>query len=76
VLLIPYKVGENMETIGDALPKEIERVQEIIKVYEEIPAGKIAAEMMKQDIKKAHEAMISGDLTAMIAAYQSLQEYE
>lgn len=65
-----------MDTLADALPREIERVQEIIKVYETIPEGAIAAAMMKQDIKRAHEAMMSGDLAGMISAHQALKEYE
>lgn len=65
-----------METLADALPKEIERVQEIIKEYESIPAGHLAASLMKADIKRAHEAMMSGDLPGMLAAYQALKEYE
>ncbi|PZD95221.1 hypothetical protein DNH61_11720 [Paenibacillus sambharensis] len=65
-----------METLGDALPKEIERVQEIIREYEKIPAGHLAAEMMKADVKRAQEAMMSGDLAGMLAAYQALKEYE
>jgi hypothetical protein len=65
-----------MDTLADALPREIERVQEIIKVYEETPAGHLAAAMMRADIKRAHEAMMSGDLAGMISAYQALKEYE
>lgn len=65
-----------MDTLAGALPREIERVQEIIKVYEETPAGHIAASFMRQDIKRAHEAMMSGDLAGMIAAHQALKEYE
>jgi hypothetical protein len=65
-----------MDTLADALPREIERVQEIIKEYESVPGGEIAAMMMRQDIRKAHEAMMSGDLVGMIAAYKELKEYK
>jgi len=65
-----------VETIADALPKEIERVQEIIREYESIPSGFLAASLMKADVSKAHDAMMSGDLAAMIAAYQALKEYQ
>ena len=65
-----------MDTLGDVLPREIERVQKIIKIYEETPAGHLVAAMMKQDIKRAHEAMMSGDITGMISACQTLKEYE
>lgn len=65
-----------MDTLADALPREIERVQEIIREYETTPNGHIAASFMKQDIKKAHDAMMSGDLPGMLAAYESLKGYE
>lgn len=64
-----------METLAESLPKEIERVQEIIKEYEQVPMGHIAAALMKYDIKKANEAMISGDLVGMIQAHQALKDY-
>lgn len=62
-------------TLGEALPKEIERVQEMIPAYESAPLGFIAAGFMKADIQRAHRAMIEGDLPTMIAVYQSLKEY-
>jgi hypothetical protein len=65
-----------MGSLGEALPQEIARVQELIKDYESVPMGHIAAGLMKQDIKKAHEAMISGDMVGMLAAYQALIDYE
>ena len=64
-----------MKTLGDALPYEIERVQEIIKLYEEVPMGHIAAAIMKQDIQRAHKAMMEEDLVEMIAVYKDLQAY-
>lgn len=63
------------ESLAEALPKEIERVQRLIPLYEEVPYGFIAATIMKEDVKKAHKAMIEGDLPTMIAVYQDLKEY-
>jgi len=65
-------------TLGEALPLEIERVWEIVREYESLPngCGKPAAFIMKQDISKAHKAMIEGDLPGMIAAYQDLKEWK
>jgi hypothetical protein len=65
-----------MNTLADALPKEIERVQEIITEYEMYPGGELAAMIMRQDIRKAHESMMSGDLVGMIASYEALKTYE
>lgn len=65
-----------MDTLADALPREIERVQGIIREYETIPNGHLAAAFMKLDIKKAHDAMMSGDLPGMLAAHEALKGYE
>ena len=65
-----------MDTLGDALPREIERVQELIKEYESVPNGNIAASLMKADIKRANEAMISGDIVGMVSAYSALKDYK
>jgi uncharacterized protein YoaH (UPF0181 family) len=63
------------ETLGDALPKEIERCQELLAQYVEIgPAGQFGAMMIRQDIAAAHKAMIDGDVLAMIRAYKALKE--
>lgn len=65
-----------MSSLGEALPLEIARVQELIKEYESVPMGHIAASLMKEDIKKDHAAMISGDITGMIYAHQALKDYK
>lgn len=63
-------------TLGEALPLEIARVQEMIPEYEAAPMGFIAAGLMKSDIAKAHKAMMEGDLPTMIEAYKDLKEYD
>ena len=65
-----------METLGEALPKEIERVQEIIKLYESIPNGHFAASLMRADIQNAQQAMMEGNLPLMLAIYQDLKEWK
>lgn len=67
-----------METLGDALPKEIARVRdEILPVYLEIgPAGEIAAAMIRADLNAASKAMMEGDVVSMINIYNSLKGYE
>jgi hypothetical protein len=64
------------ESLADALPKEIERVQSLIPIYEEIPTGVFAATMMRQSIKAACNAMMSGDVVGMIRSYEDLKEYK
>lgn len=66
-----------IETLGDALPKEIARVQEVLAQYVAIgPAGQFGAHFIRQDLAAASKAMIEGDVVAMIKAYQKLREIE
>ena len=61
-------------TLGDALPREIERCQELLVAYAEIgPAGAFGAAMIRADIAAAHKAMMEGDCVAMIRAYEALK---
>jgi hypothetical protein len=61
-------------TLGDALPREIERCQELLVAYAEIgPAGAFGAAMIRRDIAAAHKAMMEGDCVAMIRAYEALK---
>lgn len=66
------------ETLGDALPKEMARIRDVVMpAYRDIgPAGLFALIMMQHDLDEAARAMIEGDVVAMIAVYQSLKEYK
>ena len=66
------------ETLGEALPKEIERCQELLAEYRKIPpaSGAFAAAMIEQDIKNAHKAMIEQDLPTMIRVYEALKGWQ
>lgn len=66
-----------METLGDALPKEMARVRdELIPQYQLIgSAGGFALMLMRASLDRAARAMIEGDLPAMIAAYKELQGF-
>jgi hypothetical protein len=49
-----------METLADALPKEMARVREILGYYKEIgPAGMFGAAMIEQDLRAADAAVMS-----------------
>jgi len=64
-------------TLGDMLPKEIERCQELLVTYASIgPAGAIGAMFIRQDIAAAHKAMMEGDVVAMLQAYEKLKNCE
>lgn len=63
------------ETLGDAFPKEQARVREVLDIYKEIgPPGAFGAMMIEQTLRRADQALISGDLIEMIAAYKEMQE--
>jgi len=66
---------EQVETLGDALPKEQARVRVILGHYREIGTpGIFGAAMIEQSLQEADQAVMSGDLIRMIAAYKDLQE--
>ena len=48
------------ESLAEALPKEQERVREIVAIYDTVPNGHFAAAMMRQSL----------------AAYEDLKGYE
>lgn len=62
------------DTLGTALPAEIERCQKLLEHYAFIgPAGAFGHAMISADIARAHKAMMEGDLPAMISAYNALK---
>lgn len=65
----------DMETLADALPKEMARVREVLGHYKEIgQAGMFGAAMIEQDLRAADAAVMSGDVVAMLRAHKALQE--
>ena len=64
-----------MENLAEALPKEQQRVREMLPLYDAIPAGVYAATMMRESLARAEQAAASGDVIAMIAAYKDLAKY-
>ena len=68
---------QKQDTLGDALPREMDRVTKLIETYASIgPAGRFAIAMMRQDLSRAAKAMAEGDIGEMMATYQSLKDYE
>jgi hypothetical protein len=62
------------KTLGDALPKEIERCRELVDLYRSVPNGEFGARMIENDINLAIQAMAENDLPKMIYAYKQLKE--
>jgi hypothetical protein len=66
-----------METLANALPKEQERVRELIPIYESVGvAGAFAVAMMKSSLRAAEIAAASGDVVAMVRALEDLRGYD
>lgn len=66
-----------MPTLGDDLPRELARCRKLLGIYKEIgPNGAFGYAMIEADIARAEAALASGDLTAMIRAYQALKGCE
>jgi hypothetical protein len=67
------------DTLGEALPKEMARVRELIIQYRDPElkgAGDLAAMLMEQDLQIADKEVIAGDIVGMVAIYQKLKEWE
>jgi hypothetical protein len=62
------------QSLAEALPKECARVREVLGHYKEIgPAGAIGAMFIEQDLQAADQAMVSGDVIAMLQALKKLE---
>ena len=66
-------MNESIETLGTALPKEIERCGEILQQYKSLGPLAFGYAMIKDDIRQAHMAMMEGDVVAMLRAYEALK---
>lgn len=64
------------ETLAEALPKEQQRVRDLLPVYDAIPTGIFAATMMRHSLAQAERASASGDVVAMLVAYNNLKGYK
>ena len=63
-----------VETLAEALPREMARVREVLGHYREIgPAGMFGAAMIEQDLRAADRAVMSGDVVAMLRSLKTLQ---
>lgn len=63
-----------MSSVGDEFPKELERARKLLAIYESIPEGLFGAAMIRMAIARAEAAQASGDVVAIVAAFQELRE--
>lgn len=65
----------NITTLGEALPKEIARVRVVLGHYKELgPVGMFGAMFIEQSLQAADKAVMSGDVVAMLRAFEELKE--
>lgn len=63
-------------TLADALPAEQARVRALMPLYREIGiAGRPALFLMERSLAAADRAVMSGDVIAMLQAYEDLKGY-
>ena len=64
-------------TLGEAFPLEQQRCRELVQEYLGIgPAGTFGAAAISAVLAKAEQAAASGDLVAIVAAYQAMKGCE
>jgi hypothetical protein len=64
-------------TLGEALPQEQARCRELLTQYKQIgPAGVFGAAMIEAALKRADQAVMSGDPVAMLRTYDELKKCE
>jgi len=64
-------------SLGEALPLEIERCQEMLAQYVAIgPSGLFGAMMIRPALSKAIKALAEGDVVQMIRSYEELKTFE
>lgn len=67
-----------MANLIEGLLEEMNRVRELIKIYESLPdnAGFFGSSMMKVSITRAEKAIASGDVTEELRAFEDLKSFE
>jgi len=65
-----------MASLGEEYPKEQARCRELLKVYQGIPTGFIGASLIEIVLQEADQAVVSGDLPAMIVAFEKMKDCE
>ncbi len=67
-----------MANLMDGLLFQLNRVRELVKIYEELPdgVGVFGAAIMKRNIKIGEDSIASGDVVKMALAYNELKGHE
>ena len=62
-----------MTSLAEQLPKEQQRVRELLPHYDAIPTGAFGGMMLRQALTRAEQAAASGDVIAMLRSYEELK---
>lgn len=65
-------------SVGLDMPVQQERVRNLVTRYRDPllkGAGELTAQLMEMSLRRAEAAMASGDVVAIIRAYQDLKEW-
>lgn len=62
--------------VAEDLANEIDRNRKLLEVYKAIPTGAFGAKMIDAGIKRAIEALASGDAVEIIIAYEDMKSNE
>lgn len=65
-----------MGSVGSGLPREIRRLRKAKEIYRDLPngVGLIAMGLIEIELRKAEEALSSGDVIRIVQAYAALKE--
>lgn len=66
-------------SVGLDMPVQQERVRGLVTMYRDpmlSGAGEIAARLMESALKRAEQAMASGDIVEIIQSYRELKEFQ
>jgi len=67
-----------MSNLAEGIAAEMERVTLLLKEYDQLPnnAGIFGSTIIREDLKNATKALASGDVIAILKAYESLKGIE
>ena len=66
-----------MTTVGDDFPRQQERVRTCLEHGLEIgPAGRFYVAVCREILKRADEAVISGDIVLVLRFYNEMKEFQ
>lgn len=66
-----------MSSLGEEYPGEQARVRELLSTYKDIgPAGQLGHAMIEQVLQRADQAVVEGDVVAMLRSFEEMKGCE